>query len=377
MRLEGKTVLVTAAGQGIGRASALALAAEGAQVWATDINADLLAAYAGHERIRAVQLDVLDKGAIVRLVAGMPAVDVLFNCAGFVHSGTVLQATDEEWNFALNLNVRSQFWAIQAVLPRMLAAGRGSIINMASVCGSIKGLPNRFIYGTTKAAVIGLTKSVAADYVADGIRCNAICPGTVDTPSLHDRINANADPAGGPPEFHRPATDGPPCPAPRDRTPGGVPGQRRVGVRHRAGLCGGRRHHDMNQLDFQGRHAVVTGGATGLGYAIAQRLLRSGGSVTLWDRDEAAARQAALALGAKAGSVAVDVSEHESVQQAVQATLQQSGRIDALINSAGITGPNVKVWDYPVEAWREVMEVNLNGLFYCCREVVPVMREAG
>ena len=194
MRLQGKTALVTAAGQGIGRASALALAAEGAQVWATDVNPKLLDSYDGIEGVRAVQLDVLDKAAIARVVSSMPAVDVLFNCAGFVHSGTVLQASDEEWNFALNLNVRSQFWAIQAVLPRMLAAGRGSIINMASVCSSIKGLPNRFIYGTTKAAVIGLTKSVAADYVADGIRCNAICPGTVDTPSLADRINANADP---------------------------------------------------------------------------------------------------------------------------------------------------------------------------------------
>jgi 2-keto-3-deoxy-L-fuconate dehydrogenase len=194
MRVEGKTVLVTAAGQGIGRASALALAAEGAQVWATDIDRQLLARYDGVERVRTAALDVLDKGAILKLVTSMPALDVLFNCAGFVHSGAVMQATDEEWNFALNLNVRSQFWAIQAALPRMLAAGRGSIINMASVCSSIKGLPNRFIYGTTKAAVIGLTKSVAADYVADGIRCNAICPGTVDTPSLQQRIDAYADP---------------------------------------------------------------------------------------------------------------------------------------------------------------------------------------
>ena len=194
MRLQGKTALVTAAGQGIGRASALALAAEGAQVWATDVNPKLLDSYDGIEGVRAVQLDVLDKVAIARVVTSMPAIDVLFNCAGFVHSRTVLQASDEEWNFALNLNVRSQFWAIQAVLPRMLAAGGGSIINMASVCSSIKGLPNRFIYGTTKAAVLGLTKSVAADFVADGIRCNAICPGTVDTPSLADRINANADP---------------------------------------------------------------------------------------------------------------------------------------------------------------------------------------
>jgi 2-keto-3-deoxy-L-fuconate dehydrogenase len=194
MRLEGKTALVTAAGQGIGRATALAMAGEGAQVWATDVNAKLLASYEGVKNVRAVQLDVLDRAAIDKVIASMPALDVLFNCAGFVHSGPVLQATDEEWNFALNLNVRSQFWTIQAALPRMLKSGRGSIINMASVCSSIKGLPNRFIYGTTKAAVLGLTKSVAADYVADGIRCNAICPGTVDTPSLQDRINAFDDP---------------------------------------------------------------------------------------------------------------------------------------------------------------------------------------
>jgi 2-keto-3-deoxy-L-fuconate dehydrogenase len=194
MRLKGKTALVTAAGQGIGRASALALAAEGAQVWATDLNPKLLDGYDGIDGVRAVQLDVTDKAAIQKVVGAMPAIDVLFNCAGFVHNGTVLQATDEQWNFALDLNVRAQFWTIQAALPRMLQQGRGSIINMASVCSSIKGLPNRFIYGTTKAAVIGLTKSVAADYVADGIRCNAICPGTVDTPSLADRINANADP---------------------------------------------------------------------------------------------------------------------------------------------------------------------------------------
>ncbi|MBC7604349.1 MAG: SDR family oxidoreductase [Ramlibacter sp.] len=193
-RLAGKTVLVTAAGQGIGRASALAMAAEGATVWATDVNEALLKAYEGEAGIKAVPLDVLDKEAITRVIAQMPAIDVLFNCAGFVHGGTVLQATDDELSFAINLNVRAQFWTIQAALPRMLSAGHGSIINMASVCSSIKGFPNRFVYGTTKAAVIGLTKSVAADYVTQGIRCNAICPGTVDTPSLADRINANADP---------------------------------------------------------------------------------------------------------------------------------------------------------------------------------------
>jgi 2-keto-3-deoxy-L-fuconate dehydrogenase len=195
MRLQGKTALVTAAGQGIGRASALALAAEGAQVWATDVNAALLDSYAGVANVTTLRLDVLDKAAIQSVVASLPPLDVLFNCAGFVHNGTILDATDAEWDFAFNLNVRAQFWMIQAVLPGMLQKGGGSIINMASVCGSLKGLPNRFIYGSSKAAVVGLTKSVAADYVARGIRCNAIAPGTVDTPSLGDRINSYADPA--------------------------------------------------------------------------------------------------------------------------------------------------------------------------------------
>ncbi len=133
----------------------------------------------------------------------------------------------------------------------------------------------------------------------------------------------------------------------------------------------------MNQLDFRGRHAVVTGGATGLGYAITERLIQSGGSVTLWDLDEAGARDAALRLGTNARAVTVDVAVHESVQRAARNTLQQSGRVDALVNSAGITGPNTKVWDYPVQAWQQVMQVNVNGLFYCCRELVPALRDAG
>lgn len=198
MRLKGKTALVTAAGQGIGRACVLAMASEGAQVWATDVNASLLDGYDGVANVHTAALDVLDKAAIARVVGGMPAPDVLFNCAGFVHNGTILDATDADWDFAFNLNVRAQFWMIQAVLPGMLAknggAGAGSIINMASVCSSLKGLPNRFIYGASKAAVVGLTKSVAADYVGRGIRCNAIAPGTVDTPSLADRINSYEDP---------------------------------------------------------------------------------------------------------------------------------------------------------------------------------------
>ena len=193
MRLKGKTALVTAAGQGIGKASALAMAAEGATVWATDVNEKLLASYAGVANIHTAMLDVMDKSAIEKMINGLPAIDVLFNCAGFVHAGTALDATDDQWDFAFDLNVRSQFWTIQAALPKMLANKKGSIINMASVV-SIKGLPNRFVYGASKAAVIGLTKAVAADFVMQGIRCNAICPGTVDTPSLADRINVYEDP---------------------------------------------------------------------------------------------------------------------------------------------------------------------------------------
>jgi 2-keto-3-deoxy-L-fuconate dehydrogenase len=194
VRLKGKTALVTAAGQGIGRASALAMAAEGATVWATDVNPDLLAAYRGVANVRTEVLDVLDRGAIERVVDAAPPLSVLFNCAGFVHNGTILQVQDRDWEFSFNLNVRSQFWTIRAALPKMIEAGGGSIINVASVASSLKGIANRVVYGATKAAVIGLTKAVAIDHVAQGIRCNAICPGTVDTPSLADRIRTYPDP---------------------------------------------------------------------------------------------------------------------------------------------------------------------------------------
>jgi len=193
-RLAGKRCLVTAAAQGIGRATALAFGAEGAEVIATDINLPMLAEIDGAAGIKTARLDVCDPDDIARAAARHGSLDALFNCAGFVHHGTVLEATEAEFDFAVELNVKSMFRTIRAFLPAMLTAGGGSIVNMASVSGSIKGIVQRAVYGMTKAAVIGLTKNVAADYVGQGVRCNAIAPGTVQTPSLDDRINAFDDP---------------------------------------------------------------------------------------------------------------------------------------------------------------------------------------
>ncbi len=193
--LTGKTAFVTAAGQGIGRATALAFAAAGARVIATDVDAGKLNGLAG-DAIRTAVLNVLDPAAIKQAAADAGSVDILFNCAGFVHQGTVLEATEDEWDFAFDLNVKSMFRTIRAFLPGMLARGGGAIINMASAASSVKGAARRSVYGSTKAAVIGLTKSVALDFIGQGIRCNCICPATVQTPSLEERIAVNAEAAG-------------------------------------------------------------------------------------------------------------------------------------------------------------------------------------
>jgi 2-keto-3-deoxy-L-fuconate dehydrogenase len=191
--LTGKTCLITAAAQGIGRASALAFAAAGGRVIATDINMDVLAALDGTAGIETQRLDVLDTQAVQSLVREIGRIDVLFNCAGVVHNGSILECSDADLDFALDLNFRAQVRTIKAVLPGMLERGGGAIINMATVASSVKGVPNRFAYSASKAAVVGLTKSVAADYVTRGIRCNAICPGTVDSPSLQARLQATGD----------------------------------------------------------------------------------------------------------------------------------------------------------------------------------------
>lgn len=193
MRLEAKQVVVTAAAQGIGRATAEAFARNGARVWATDINMGKLAELDSVRGVTTRQLDVRDHTAVQGFAAEIGPIDVLFNCAGYVHNGTVLDCTESDLDFAFDLNVKSMYRTIAAFLPGMLAKNDGAILNMSSVASSIKGVPSRFAYSLTKAAVIGLTKSVAADYVGKGIRCNAICPGTVESPSLQDRLRAQGD----------------------------------------------------------------------------------------------------------------------------------------------------------------------------------------
>ncbi|MEX2319562.1 MAG: SDR family oxidoreductase [Bauldia sp.] len=197
-RLKGKRAFVTAAGAGIGRATALAFAAEGAEVVATDLKADLIADLKDHGVAETQALDVRDTTAVNALAAKIGALDVLFNCAGFVHHGTVLTTSEADWDFSFDLNVKSMHRTISAFLPAMLKKGGGSIVNVASGASSVRGIPNRYVYGASKAAVIGLTKSVAADFIRQGVRCNAICPGTIQSPSLDQRIAEQAKTLGKP-----------------------------------------------------------------------------------------------------------------------------------------------------------------------------------
>jgi 2-keto-3-deoxy-L-fuconate dehydrogenase len=192
-RLQGKTALVTAAGQGIGRAIAEAFLREGATVWATDLD---VAKLEGLENAQKRRLDVLSNDGVAQLVTEAGSFDILVNAAGFVHHGTILECSDKDWDFSFDLNVRSMHRTIKAVLPGMLERGRGSIVNIASGASSVRGIPNRYVYGTTKAAVIGLTKAVAADFIKRGVRANAICPGTIQSPSLDERIAAQAQSTG-------------------------------------------------------------------------------------------------------------------------------------------------------------------------------------
>ncbi len=193
-RLEGKTAIVTSAGQGIGRASAICMAKEGAKVWATDINAEALASLAKEQKgIETFTLNVLSQEEVDAAASKVGTPDILFNCSGYVHAGTIMETDDKAWDFSFDLNVKAHFRMIKAFMPGWLAKGQGVVVNMASAASSIKGVPNRFVYGATKAAVIGMTKALAADFTAKGIRVNAICPGTVDSPSLMERLKATGD----------------------------------------------------------------------------------------------------------------------------------------------------------------------------------------
>ncbi|XP_014681212.1 PREDICTED: 3-hydroxybutyrate dehydrogenase type 2-like [Priapulus caudatus] len=195
-RLEGKQIVITAAAQGIGRATAIAFAKEGASVLATDINAEKLTKLSGVAGIITKVLDVTDEKAVRKFADEVDKIDVLFNCAGYVHQGTILECPDEVWDLSFNLNVKSTYLMCKSLLPRMLAQGSGNVINMSSVASSVKGLPRRLAYGASKAAVVGLTKSIAIDFVGQGIRCNCLCPGTVETPSFLERFQE----LGGTPE---------------------------------------------------------------------------------------------------------------------------------------------------------------------------------
>ncbi len=240
-RLGGKVAFITAAGQGMGRAAALAFAREGATVWATDVNPAGLESLAGVAGVVARPLDVTDAGAIQQVAGEVGAIDVLFNCAGWVAHGAILDCSERDWDRSFDLNVKSMYRVTRAFLPGMLAKKKGSIINMASIASSIRGLPNRLAYGTTKAAVIGFTKALAADHVKQGVRANAVAPGTVDTPSLQERIR----PGAGAPRFRRAPADGPDRHGGRHHAAAGVPRVGRVAVRDRRGVLGRRRDVDL------------------------------------------------------------------------------------------------------------------------------------
>ena len=383
--LAGKTALITAAAQGIGRATVEAFAGAGARVIATDIDAGKLAELAGVS-VETHRLDVLDDAAVASLIGGLGQIDVLFNCAGVVHNGSLLESTDADLDFAFNLNVKAMVRTIRAVLPGMLARGDGSIINMASVASSVKGVPNRFVYTATKAAVVGLTKSVAADYVAQGIRCNAICPGTVDSPSLQGRLRDTGDYEAARGGLHLPPADrayrqaGGDCgtralsgnghlydgPDPRHR--------RRLGELTPVATKGGDEMSQAQAGVLAGKVAAVTGAASGIGLECARAFLAEGARVVLIDMAEERLRALCAELGPQATPLVVNLTDPASVATMMPRILEAAGQLDIFHANAGsYVGGDIV--DGDPDAWDRMLNLNVNAVFRCVHAVLPHMIE--
>ena len=379
-RLKGKRAVVTAAAAGIGRACAIAFAREGATVIATDINESGIATLGKEGVAETARLDVRSTAEVDAFAKRIGKIDILLNAAGFVHHGTILDCSEEDWDFSFDLNVKSMHRTIKAFLPAMLAGGGGSIVNISS-CAALRPPANRYVYSASKAAVSLLTRAVALDFITQGIRCNSICPGTVETPSMLDRAAAVGP--DGRRDVRRPPEDGPAGHRRGNRRHGGLSCERRKRVHHRRRPRRRWRLHAltstqskasrMNKIDLNGRCAVVTGGAQGFGRAIAERFVASGAKVAIWDHDLPFAEKTAKEIGAAVSAFKVDVSDLAAVEKTRDATLKAFGKIDILVNNAGIAGVNKTVWETDLDEWRKVLRINLDGPFICCKAVVPAM----
>ena len=375
-RLKGKRAFVTAAAVGIGRACAVAFAREGATVFATDIDEAKLEALKSEGIAEVARLDARDSAAVAAMAKRAGKTDILLNAAGFVHHGTVLDCSDEDWDFSFDLNVKSMHRTIRAFLPGMLESGKGTIVNISSAAGVVKAAPNRYVYGATKAAVAALTQVGGRRLHHQGH------PLQLHLPRHHrDALDAGSRRRRRPQrsrDVHLTAADGTARHRRGDRFARRLSRQRRKRVHDRCRACHRRRldavgERPMNKIDLNGRCAVVTGGAQGFGRAIAERFVASGAKVAIWDHDLPFAEKTAKEIGPAVSAFKVDVSDLAAVEKTRDETLKALGKIDILVNNAGIAGINKTVWETDLEEWRKVLRINLDGPFICCKAVVPAM----
>ena len=346
-------------------------------MFATDIDEAKLEALKSEGIAEVARLDARDSAAVAAMAKRAGKTDILLNAAGFVHHGTVLDCSDEDWDFSFDLNVKSMHRTIRAFLPGMLENGRGAIVNISSAAGVFKAAPNRYVYGATKAAVAALTRSVAADFIAKGSAATASAP----APSKRPRC-WSARPPLVPTDAR--------CSSPGSRWDGSAPQRKShrsrsispaTKARSRqasrmsstaAGRCNAG-ETPMNKIDLNGRCAVVTGGAQGFGRAIAERFVASGAKVAIWDHDLPFAEKTAKEIGPAVSAFKVDVSDLAAVEKTRDGTLKELGKIDILVNNAGIAGIDKTVWETDLDEWRKVLRINLDGPFICCKAVVPAM----